>query len=83
VAQDACQSLLSFLEIEAAVEEHLADQILPFLALAKEESSFTVSKITSHLLTNVWVVEKFLPAGIRVEGEIGKCGKVAISLQRE
>src|SRR5574341_78687 len=79
VAQEACQSLLDFLQSDAAVEEHLADQILPFLALAKEESSFTVSKITSHLLTNVWVVEKFLPAKIIMEGEIGGRGTIAIS----
>ena len=83
VSQEACQSLLDFLQSEAAMEEHLADQVLPFLALAKGESSLTVSKITSHLLTNVWVVEKFVPTKIIVEGEIGRCGKVAISLQRE
>jgi RNA 3'-terminal phosphate cyclase (ATP) len=83
VAQDACQGMLEFLEIQAAMEEHLADQVLPYLALAKEESSFTVSKITSHLLTNVWVVERLLPAKIMVEGESGRSGKVAILLQRK
>ena len=83
VAQEACQGLLDFLQSEASVEEHLADQVLPYLALAKGESSLTVSKITSHLLTNVWVVEKFVPVKIIVEGEIGKCGKVAILLQGE
>jgi len=83
VAQEACQGLLEFVETQAAVEKHLADQILPYLALAKGESSLTVSKITSHLLTNVGVVEKFLPVKVIVEGEIGKSGKVTISLRRE
>lgn len=79
VAQEACQSLLDFLKTEAAVEEHLADQILPFLALAKEESRFTVSKITSHLLTNVWVVEKFKTSKIRVDGRVGEYGRIRIT----
>ena len=79
VAQEACQGLIEFLKTEAAVEKHLADQILPFLALAKGESSFTVAKITSHLLTNVWVVEKFVPVRISIDGEIGNSGKVEIS----
>ena len=82
VAQEACQSLLDFLRTEAAVEEHLADQILPFLALAKEESSFTVSKVTSHLLTNVWVVEKFKTSKIRVDGRVGEFGRIRITVSQ-
>ncbi len=80
VAREACLSLLEFLKTEAALEEHLADQILPFLALTKRPSSFTVSKITSHLQTNVWVVEKFLPLKIKVEGRLGQNGKVEVCL---
>lgn len=80
VAQEACLSLLEFLKNEAVLEEHLADQILPFLALAKESSSLTVNKVTSHLLTNVWVVGKFLPLKIKVEGQLGQNGKVEVCL---
>jgi RNA 3'-terminal phosphate cyclase len=70
--------LLEFLKTEAVFEEHLADQILPFMALAKESSSFTVSRVTSHLLTNVWVVEQLLPAKIRVDSQNGKGGKIEV-----
>jgi RNA 3'-terminal phosphate cyclase (ATP) len=78
VAQEACLSLLEFLKTEAALEEHLADQVLPFLVLAKGSSSITVSKITSHLLTNVWVVEKLMPARIRVDGQLGQSGGIEV-----
>ncbi len=37
----------------------MGDQILPFLALIKEKSKVTVSEITNHCKTNMWVIEKF------------------------
>jgi RNA 3'-terminal phosphate cyclase len=45
------------------------------MALAKE-SSFTTSRITRHLLTNIWVVEQFLPVRFEVEGMEGEAGVV-------
>jgi RNA 3'-terminal phosphate cyclase (ATP) len=64
---------------EAAVDPHLADQLIPYLALADGQSTFTVSKITKHLLTNIWAVKQFLAIEISVEGaEEGK-GKITIS----
>ena len=49
------------------VDEHLADQIVPFLALAGEPSSFTCPRVSRHLETVAWVVEQFLPVDVRLE----------------
>jgi RNA 3'-terminal phosphate cyclase (ATP) len=38
----------------------MADQILPYLALGGDGSLATVSEITNHCRTNMWVIEKFL-----------------------
>jgi RNA 3'-terminal phosphate cyclase (ATP) len=79
VAQEACDEFVEFMKSEAVVDPHLADQLIPYLALADGQSTFTVSKITKHLLTNIWVVKQFLAIEISVEGaEEGK-GKITIS----
>jgi RNA 3'-terminal phosphate cyclase (ATP) len=78
VAEEACQDLFRYLDSVAALDEHLADQIIPYLALSEGRSSFTVSKISMHLLTNIWAVKQFLPVEIKVEGELGNKGKVKL-----
>jgi RNA 3'-terminal phosphate cyclase (ATP) len=78
VAEEACDDFLQFMQTEAAVDQHLADQLIPYLALAEGTSTFTVSKITKHLLTNIWVVKQFLQREISVEGVEGEQGRVII-----
>jgi RNA 3'-terminal phosphate cyclase (ATP) len=79
IAEEACQEFLEFIVTKAAVDPHLSDQLIPYLALAEGQSSFTVSRISQHLLTNVWVVQQFLPTKITVEGDEGSEGKVIIT----
>jgi RNA 3'-terminal phosphate cyclase (ATP) len=56
--------LLAYLDSGATVDGHLADQLLPFLALAREPSTFTCPTLSSHLTTVAWVVQQFLPVDI-------------------
>jgi RNA 3'-terminal phosphate cyclase (ATP) len=76
VAEDACREFLSYQNSGAALDPHLADQVILPLALAAGESSFTTSQITEHLWTNVWVAEQFLGPRFKVEGEKGEVGRV-------
>lgn len=78
VAEEACEEFLQFMQTRGAIDPHLADQLIPYLALADGTSTFTVSKLSKHLLTNIWVVKQFLQTQILVEGEEGKQGKVTI-----
>ena len=78
VADEACEQFLEFMQTDAAIDPHLSDQLIPYLALANGQSSFTVSRISKHLLTNIWVVKQFLPTKITVEGNEGNEGKVII-----
>ncbi|HEX9912119.1 MAG TPA: RNA 3'-terminal phosphate cyclase, partial [candidate division Zixibacteria bacterium] len=73
-----CKVFLDFMNTFGAVEEHLADQLIPFLALAQDESNFSVSRISQHLLTNIWVVQQFLSVKIIVEGKENQPGKIKI-----
>jgi RNA 3'-terminal phosphate cyclase (ATP) len=67
VADDACSRLFQFVASEAAVDEHLADQLVLYMALSKGRSSIVTQRITPHLKTNIWVVEQFLPVRFQVD----------------
>jgi RNA 3'-terminal phosphate cyclase (ATP) len=79
VADEACQGLFAYLDTAGALDLHLADQVIPYLAMAHGSSEFTTSRITRHLLTNIWVIQQFMDVDIRVEGKEGEEGKVKIT----
>lgn len=76
VAKEACRDFLEYHRSRGAVEPHLADQLIPYIALAEGASSFTTSRITRHLLTNVWTVRQLMDVEIEVEGAEGEEGRV-------
>ena len=76
VADEACQALETFLASDAAIEPHLADQLILPTALAAGESCFTTSRITRHLTTNIWLVEQFLPVRFEVNGAENEPGEI-------
>lgn len=77
VADEATEDFLRFQTRGAALDRHLADQIVLYLALAKGPSEFTTEEITRHLLTNLWVIEQFLGPTFTVQGELGEPGRVS------
>jgi RNA 3'-terminal phosphate cyclase (ATP) len=78
VADEACDDLFAYAEMNGALDPYLADQIIPWLVLAEGSSSFTTSRITRHLLTNLWIVQRFLVLDIHVEGCEGSPGSIHI-----
>lgn len=71
VANTLVTEVCRYLASPAAVGEYLADQLVIPLALAGE-GEFTVAHASDHLLTNIAVVERFLPVTFRLveEGEM-------------
>jgi len=67
VADEAVEDLLAYLAAGAALDQHLADQLVPFLALAGAPSSYTCPAVSGHLATVAWVVEQFLPTRVAVD----------------
>lgn len=78
VADEAVEALLAYLTTAAAIDPHLADQLILPLVLARGRSVLQTSAVTNHLLTHVAVVRAFLPAVITVAGELGAEGRVVI-----
>jgi RNA 3'-terminal phosphate cyclase (ATP) len=68
VADEAVAALREHHGSGAAVELHLADQLLLPLALASGPSMLTAPRPTGHLMTNAWVIGQFGIAAILVEG---------------
>jgi len=74
VADEAAHDLLAYLQGDAALDCHLADQLVLPMALASGPSQFTTERVTKHLLTVAWVVNQFFPGRVRVEGVEGEPG---------
>ena len=76
VARHLAKEVRRHLHSGAPVGEHLADQLLLPFALAGA-GDFVTSTRSSHLETNIGVIEKFLPVGIRME-ETGGAYRISI-----
>jgi len=67
VADQAVGALREHHASAAAVELHLADQLLLPLSVAAGPSEFTVARPTGHLMTNAWTIGQFGVAAISIE----------------
>ena len=67
VAEQAVTELLNFLDSGAAVDKHLADQLVLPLALAEGDSVVSVEALTDHLSTNIAVVHAFIDRPIELD----------------
>jgi RNA 3'-terminal phosphate cyclase (ATP) len=66
VGEIAANAIIDELRSGAGVDEFLADQLIPYMALAKG-GSFTTCMISLHTRTNIWVTEQFLPVKFEIE----------------
>jgi RNA 3'-phosphate cyclase len=59
IGKHVAKQLLDDMKSGTTLDRFAADQIIPFAALAEGESRFHVAAVTDHLLTNLWLAEKF------------------------
>ena len=78
VADEAAGALLKHLRSGAALDPHLADQVLVPLALACAPSTFTCEDASRHLETNASVIGQFGIADVRIERQEGGSALVSI-----
>jgi len=69
VGEEAAKDLLNSINSNVALDKYMADQIIPFIALAKGKSKIKVEEITEHCLTNMKVCEKILDVEFQVDKE--------------
>lgn len=73
VGRKAAEEMISETTSSAVVDVHLADQLIPYIALAG--GSYTAREISVHARTNVWTARHFLEREISVE-ESGEREKI-------
>lgn len=78
VGSGAARALLHEMASGMAVDSHLSDMLVPYLALASGESRIGITEITSHLMTNVWVTRQILGIDVDIQGKIGEPGILRI-----
>lgn len=65
----AARGLRDEIDSGATLDMHAADQMIPFLFLAKDSSRFLTSELTLHAKTNIWVAQQFIKREAVIEDE--------------
>ena len=78
VAHQLAKDVGRYLESDAPVGEHLADQLLLPMALGGG-GSFVTPPLSSHALTNIEVLKAFLAVEVKVEPETERTVRVMLS----
>ncbi len=79
VGTEAAQKLITELHAKATADTHLADMLIPYMALAKGKSTFLTRKITDHIEANIWLTQTLLDARFNVNrvGDLYRVEKLA------
>ncbi len=67
VGRQAAKGLLRALESGSTVDEHMSDQVLPYLALARGRSAVIAPSLTMHAKTNMTVITEFVPVDFELD----------------
>ncbi len=70
VGEYAAEEIIPEMKARASVDIYLADQLIPYMALAGD-SSYTVRELSQHTITNIWVTEQFLDVKFKIEEKEG------------
>ncbi len=74
VGREAATNLLVQLSKEVPFDMHLGDQLIIWMALAKQPSRIAVAELTLHALTAARVIEIFTGCPFNIKGELGDKG---------
>jgi RNA 3'-terminal phosphate cyclase (ATP) len=79
VAETAVANLLAFVDNKAAVDKHLADQLLLPMALGHGRSTLTTNQLTQHTLTNAHLLRQWLDVSITITGDLGHPAQIEVT----
>jgi RNA 3'-terminal phosphate cyclase (ATP) len=68
IAEFVVRSLLADLGEGATTDRYLADQLILFAALARKRTEYIVPRVTDHIESNLWLVQKVLGAKGIIDG---------------
>jgi RNA 3'-terminal phosphate cyclase (ATP) len=68
IGKQTARNLIKDLESGATVDRHLADQLIPYAALAEGWSSYLIPFMTEHIESRLWLARDVLGAVTEMEG---------------
>ena len=83
VAEEAAEALLRYHSSGAAVDRHLADQMLSPLSFAAGPSHLLVEQVTRHLETNASIIEQFGVAKVEMRQLASGTAEVVVTPQAQ
>lgn len=78
VGEEAASQLVRELSTGCALDSHLCDILVPYLAVASGKSTVSVTRVTSHLRTNIEVLKQVLGVDISLREETDGSGVLEI-----
>ena len=67
VGREAAEKLGKEIPAKPTVDIHLADMLIPYMALTKGASAYLARTISDHLQTNIWLAETMLNVKFHIE----------------
>ncbi|MCD6108227.1 MAG: RNA 3'-terminal phosphate cyclase [Thermoplasmata archaeon] len=69
IGETAARNIVNEITSGATLDTYAADQLLPYMALAKErgESVFLVRNLSNHAKTNMWLIKHFLDVEFEIQ----------------
>ena len=67
VGREAAEKLYAELSVKPTVDVHLADMLVPYMALAEDASSLLTREVSEHLETNIWLAKKMLKVRFNIQ----------------
>jgi RNA 3'-terminal phosphate cyclase (ATP) len=67
VGTEAAEKLYAEISRTPTVDVHLADMLVPYMALAEGTSTLLTREVSDHLETNVWLAEKMLKVRFNIQ----------------
>jgi len=78
VGREEAGKLMAEIEGGTTVDVHLADMLVPYVALAGEGSAYLTRLMSGHLESNIWLVEEILGVKMGVSKK-GGCYRITRS----
>ncbi|MBL7119371.1 MAG: RNA 3'-phosphate cyclase, partial [Dehalococcoidia bacterium] len=72
IGRYVARNLAQDLKTGATVDRYLADQLIPYCALADGVSQYVIAGTTDHVETNLWLVGEILGATTTLENNLLK-----------
>ncbi|MEM3022511.1 MAG: RNA 3'-terminal phosphate cyclase [Candidatus Bathyarchaeia archaeon] len=78
VGREAASKLLREVSSGKPVDRHMADMIIPYMAIASGRSEIGASELTLHSLTNVRISEAICGVRFEIRGDLGAPAELAV-----